>query len=108
MDIHVIYRACRACHPEALKHDAYRLHSTECDAGADRQIECTADGLRRRLQSARTAGASSALLESGRPASARLPTLAAADLAGRADGVQRHLLGVQGVSRATSPGAHPP
>src|SRR5207244_5046618 len=51
---------------------------------------------------------SRALLESGGLASARLPSLAAADLAGRADGVQRHLLGVQGVSLATNSGTHPP
>src|SRR5207245_8729210 len=97
-----------AGHEKALKHDAYRLHSTERDAGAGRQTECIAHRLRRGLQSARTTGASRALLESGRLASARLPSLATADLAGRADGVQRHLLGMQGVSLATIPGTHPP
>src|SRR5207245_8822108 len=92
----------------AITNDAHGVPSTDRDAGAGRQTECIAHRLRRCLQSARTARASRALLESGGLASARLPSLAAADLAGRADGVQRHLLGVQGVSLATIPGTHPP
>src|SRR5438445_17519 len=85
------------CDEEALKHDAYRLHSTEGDAGAGRQVERLAHGVCRGVQRTRAARAGRTLLEPGRLASPRLQRLAAGDTAGGADGLQRHILGLQGV-----------
>src|SRR5207302_6281264 len=96
------------CDEEALKHDAYRLHSTEGDAGAGRQVERIAHGVCRGLQLARAARAGRTLLEPSRLASPGLQRVAAGDAAGSADGLQRNLLGLQGVLLATSPGTHQP